>query len=104
MVLEAYAAYSLKEPDRMSSSSGGVFSLLAEQLLKMNGVVYGVAMSDDCKSAHFLRVTNIDQLGDLHGSKYFQAHMGDTFKRIKADLEEQVRYWLSGSWIEVISG
>lgn len=25
MVLEAYAAYSLKEPDRMSSSSGGSF-------------------------------------------------------------------------------
>jgi len=75
---------------------------LAEELLNMNGVVYGVAMSDDCKSAHFLRVTNIEQLGKLRGSKYFQAHMGDTFKLIKEDLEKQLPVLFSGTGCQIL--
>ena len=42
----------------LSSSSGAVFSSLAEYVLNKNGIVYGVAMSEDCYSAEFIAVTD----------------------------------------------
>ena len=45
---KVYAAYSLDNSKRIQSSSGGVFSVIAESILNSHkGVVYGVAMSDD---------------------------------------------------------
>lgn len=82
-----YAAYAKDESLRMASSSGAVFSLLAEQILSREGVVYGVAMSLDCKSAEFIRVDTIDDLFKLRGSKYLQARVGSTYNRVKKDLE-----------------
>ena len=54
-VLSTYAAYSQKEKERLNSSSGGIFSLLANDVLADGGAVYGVAMSDDCRRAEFHR-------------------------------------------------
>lgn len=71
---------------RLNSSSGGVFSLLAEHVIKNNGVVYGVKMSDDCYSAEYERVTDIDNLDLLRRSKYLQAKIGDTYNSVKSDL------------------
>lgn len=45
----------------LNSSSGGIFSLLANDVLADGGAVYGVAMSDDCRRAEFLRIT--DEVG-----------------------------------------
>ena len=47
-VLKVYACYNTDKDVRLSSSSGAVFSSLAENVLEKQGVVYGVAMSEDC--------------------------------------------------------
>lgn len=91
-----YAAYAKDESLRMASSSGAVFSLLAEQILSREGVVYGVAMSLDCKSAEFIRVDTIDDLFKLRGSKYLQARVGSTYNRVKKDLEAGFDVLFSG--------
>ena len=57
-VLKVYACYNTDKDVRLSSSSGAVFSSLAEFVFEQNGVVYGVAMSEDCYSAEFISVTN----------------------------------------------
>ena len=54
--IKAYAGYSIKDNIRMSSSSGAVFSSLAEYVLERQGIIYGVKMSADCYSAEFTRV------------------------------------------------
>lgn len=84
--LKAYACYNTDRYLRLSSSSGAVFSSLAEFVFEQNGVVYGVAMSEDCYSAEFISVTNREGLLRLRGSKYMQAKVGDTFKKVKEDL------------------
>lgn len=61
-VIASYGCNSLNNDVRNESSSGGIFSILAEAYLKNGGVVYGTAMSEDCKDAVFKRV---DQLVDL---------------------------------------
>ena len=60
--LKAYACYNTDRYLRLSSSSGAVFSSLAEFVFEQNGVVYGVAMSEDCYSAEFISVTNREGL------------------------------------------
>ena len=83
---KVYACYNLNKDIRMNSSSGAVFSSLAEYVLEKQGVVYGVAMSDDCYSAEFISVADKTDLIKLRGSKYLQAKVGNTFKRVKEDL------------------
>ena len=84
--LATYACYNVNQSIRLNSSSGGMFSLLAENVLSQNGVVYGVKMSDNCYSAEFTRVTDVTRLVCLRGSKYLQAKVGDTYKQVKEDL------------------
>lgn len=57
--MKVYAGYSKNQDMRMSSSSGAVFSSLAGYVLKQQGIVYGVKMSEDCYSAEFTRVSEL---------------------------------------------
>ena len=84
---KVYACYNKDKNVRLSSSSGAVFSSLAEYVLNKNGIVYGVAMSEDCYSAEFIAVTDRTGLSKLRGSKYLQAKVGDAFKKVKAELQ-----------------
>lgn len=61
-ILNTYAAYAFDDLIRKQSSSGAIFSLIAEKILSLSGIVYGVTMTDDCKGAEFVRVDNIEQL------------------------------------------
>ena len=78
--VKAYACYLKDDNKRMNSSSGAVFSALSSYIFSVNGVVYGVAMADDCRSAVFISVTDEEGLKKLRGSKYLQAKIGDTYK------------------------
>lgn len=84
---KVYACYNKDKDVRLSSSSGAVFSSLAEYVFNRNGVVYGVAMSEDCYSAEFIAVSDRSGLIKLRGSKYLQAKVGDTFKKVKVELQ-----------------
>lgn len=55
---KVYACYNRDKDLRLSSSSGAIFSSLAEYVFGKNGIVYGVAMSEDCYSAEFIAVTD----------------------------------------------
>ena len=96
-----YAGYNVNQDARLSSSSGAVFSLLAENILSQNGTVYGVKMSDDCYSAEFARVTDMAGLVWLRGSKYLQAKVGNTYKQIKDDLLAGKLVLFSGTGCQV---
>ena len=84
--MKVYACYNTDKDVRLSSSSGAVFSLLARYVLKRQGIIYGVKMSDDCYSAEFARVADDLGLVKLRGSKYLQAKVGNTYKQVKEDL------------------
>lgn len=83
---KVYACYSKDKDVRLSSSSGAVFSSLAEYVLEEQGIVYGVTMSDDCYSAEFISISKKEDLIKLRGSKYLQAKVGNSFKKVKEDL------------------
>lgn len=82
---KAYAAYTFNEEVRLASSSGGVFTLLAEYVLAENGVIYGAAM-ENFRVKH-IRISDSEGLALLRGSKYVQSDIGQTYIQAKADLE-----------------
>lgn len=93
--MKTYAAIYNNNEIRENSSSGGIFSALAENL----DVVYGVAMTEDCYGAEMIRVEG--DISPLRGSKYFQAKVADTFKQVKKDLEEGRKVLFSGTGCQI---
>lgn len=89
--MQTYACYYKCDNIRFHSSSGGIFSLLAQQF----EVVYGVAMTEDCYGAEFVRVEN--DIAPLRGSKYLQAKVGDAYKQAKQDLLDGRRVLFTGT-------
>ena len=83
---KAYAAKANDETIRLSSSSGGVFSLVAEKVLKEGGVVFGCRMNDSLEAEHTC-VSSLQELDVLRGSKYVQSETGNIFKDVKSELE-----------------
>lgn len=83
----AMAAISLNEEIRLKSSSGGIFTLIAEEMLKRGGVVFGAAFADDFKSVHHIYIDNSEGLERLRGSKYVQSKIGDTYKQAQEFLD-----------------
>lgn len=98
---KVYACYNKDKDVRLSSSSGAVFSSLAEYVLNKKGIVYGVAMSKDCYSAEFIAVTDRSGLTKLRGSKYLQAKVGDTFKKVKIELQTGKLVLFTGTGCQV---
>lgn len=96
----AYAAY-WDNDIRIKSSSGGVFSVVAEHILSIGGVIYGVAMTTDCLGAKFIRVSDSEELFKLRGSKYLQAKLGDAFNSVKHDLESAMTVLFVGTGCQV---
>lgn len=93
--MNTYAAINNNEKIRESSSSGGVFSLLAGQF----DVIYGVAMTEDCYGSEMTRVE--EDISPLRGSKYFQARVGDAFRKVKKDLEDGKKVLFSGTGCQI---
>jgi len=82
---ECYAAYAHKMEDRMLGSSGGVFSLLAKEVLMQKGVVFGAAFNENFDVEHKV-VNRIEELSLICGSKYIQSNIGECFKQIRQEL------------------
>lgn len=96
-VESAFAAYALDENVHMKSSSGGVFTVLAEEVLKRNGLVYGVGMSNDSRSCGFVCVDSLDKIANIRGSKYLQADVNCIYIEIEQKLKEKRWVLFSGT-------
>lgn len=66
---------------------GGVFSLLAEQVLTEGGVVFGAAFDKNWEVAHTY-VENLLDLDKLRRSKYVQSRIGESYQQAKNFLKD----------------
>jgi len=84
---EVYAAVSNDKEVLETSSSGGIFTVLANSVLESGGAVFGAAWSDDL-TLHHVCVEDKNYLEKLRGSKYVQSSTEDTFSQAKAILND----------------
>lgn len=60
------------------SSSGGIFDLLAREVLNKNGVVFGAKLNEKMQVVHDY-IENYEELSPLRGSKYVQSDINGTY-------------------------
>lgn len=80
---------------REKSSSGGMFSVLADYVLSQKGYVCGAAYGKDLKVEHII-INTSDELQRLRGSKYVQSNIGTVYRKIKQLLREDQWVLFSG--------
>ena len=83
--LGAYACICGDEAVRLRSSSGGVFALLAGEVLRRGGAVVGAALDSRCAVEHIVAETP-EELEKLLGSKYVQSRIGRSFAEARRFL------------------
>lgn len=76
---------------RRQSSSGGVFSAIAANIISKGGIVYGARFTADWRVIHSSAET-VDELQQFRGSKYVQSDTGTVYADIKRHLQE-------GRWV-----
>ena len=85
---------------RAKSSSGGMFTLLAEQVLSKGGYVCGASYNQDLSVSHII-VDNKEDLSRLRGSKYLQSSIEKCFVNIKKLLNQGNQVLFSGTPCQV---
>lgn len=81
---------------RKSSSSGGFFSALAEDVILKGGYVFGAALCGGNKVMH-IAVRTIEDLARLRGSKYVQSSIGDAYLQCRTLLNQNKEVLFSGT-------
>ncbi len=97
---QAYACYNKNVEVRMESSSGGVFTLLAEQVIADGGVVFGAGFNKKFEVEHGYVETKED-IEKFRGSKYVQSKIGETYKQVKDFLKSGRRVLFTGTLCQV---
>lgn len=98
--IKVFAAQSKDDQLRLNSSSGGIFSLLAECVLAEGGVVFGVRFDDNWQPV-FDYAENIAELDAFRGSKYVQAIVGNVYIDAKAFLKQGRKVMFSGTACQI---
>ncbi len=90
------------ETNLLKSSSGGAFQTIATRFLSNgNAAVYGAAWDDELTVSH-IRVTELETLNKLYGSKYIQSKITkDIYKSILIDLKNGMNVLFSGTPCQV---
>lgn len=82
-----YAAWAKDESIREKSTSGGLFSGIANWILKQDGYVFGVAFDENNVARHIC-IDSANDIYKLRGSKYVQSNVGDSYSKAKELLKK----------------
>lgn len=81
---------------REESSSGGIFSLLAESTIRHGGIVFGARFNSLWEVEHGYTETQVG-LASFRGSKYVQSRIGDSYSRVETFLKTGKEVLFSGT-------
>lgn len=83
-----FAAYSKDEEIRLDSTSGGIFSILANKIYDNNGYVGGAVYNEDHTVSHIISSDRSD-LQRIRSSKYLQSSLSGQFTQVKQLLDKR---------------
>ena len=97
----AYFGWTNDDTIRKDSSSGGLFYIMATQVLKENGTVYGASFNYDGIVRLECHSTQDVSLKELMKSKYVQSYIGFAYRDIKRDLKLGLKVLFCGTPCQV---
>lgn len=95
-----YAAKANSDEIRNQSSSGGVFTILAEAIIAKGGVVFGARFDSNWTVVHGYSET-FEGLASFRGAKYAQSVIGDSFKEVRNFLKAGRYVLFSGTSCQI---
>lgn len=95
-----YAAKNRNEETLNFSSSGGIYSLLAQWILEQKGIVYGAAF-DEKFSVRHMRATSMEEAVKFRGSKYVESDLSDIYPLLIKDLKNGKTVLFTGTPCQV---
>lgn len=90
------AAHCLDTEERWKGSSGGIFGVLAKQVIEKGGKVWGATFDQGLQLRH-IGVSSPEDLERLYKSKYLQSDTSGIWQAIKKDLDNGVYTLFSGT-------
>lgn len=96
---ETFVAVCKNDKLLQQSASGGIFILVAREIIKRGGVVFGCAMikEDNKLVPKHIKATNLEDLSMLQGSKYVQSQMDNIYNEVKMELKNDHEVLFSGT-------
>lgn len=94
--VEVFAAINKNDEIRLQSSSGGIFTLLAEKVIDAGGAVFGARFDENWQVTLDYTETK-DGLSAFRGSKYVQARTADTYAQCEKFLKDGRKVLYSGT-------
>lgn len=78
-----YASWINNKEDLLQSSSGGIFTALAEYVFEKNGYVYGVFRDSDTFELSHIEIKSKNELSAIRKSKYYQSNPSNAYNMVK---------------------
>lgn len=98
--IKAYAAKNINKKDRLNSTSGGMFYLLAQYTIEKNGVVFGVKYDEDLKVTHDYSET-LQGCREFSISKYVRSDLNNSYQKVKKFLLDDRHVLFTGTPCQV---
>ncbi len=95
-----YASYAKNVAERMKSTSGALFYVIAKYVLEQGGIIYGATL-DENMQVHHISAESTEQLQLLRGSKYVQSKLNDTYREIRKHLRAGRMVYFTGVGCQV---
>lgn len=95
-----YAAKNKEKEIRRESSSGGMFSLIADYVLEQNGVVFGAKFNENWQVVMDYTEKK-EGLKKFRGSKYVKCDIGDSYAQVKHFLQSERKVLYTGSSCQI---
>ena len=96
-----YMAWHKDKEVLSDSSSGGIFTALADLVLSKNGVVVGAALDELTREVSHIAIENRGSLGRLRRSKYYQSRTGDIYDQVREWIKQKRYVLFSGTSCQV---
>ena len=82
--------------DTLSCASGGAATLLSRSIIHQGGVVYGCD-GNDIRNVHHTRISTLEEVELLKGSKYVQSAINDVYRLVREDLRYGIKVLFIGT-------
>lgn len=98
--IKTYAAWAKDYDEYITSTSGGIASILSKKIIQEKGIVYGCAFLPNYNVSH-IGIDELNKLPLLKGSKYVQSNINYIYKEIKSKLNENIKIMFVGTPCQV---
>jgi coenzyme F420-reducing hydrogenase beta subunit len=98
--IQTFAAFSTNDDVRFISSSGGVFTEIAEELISEGGIVYGACWTKGLSVKHTYAASK-HELSGMRSSKYIQSNLNTVYRDIDKLIAEGKKVLFTGTPCQV---